>query len=644
MGPERIAAELRTMLEASPDAMLAVDSRGVIVAANARAETMFAFEPGTLAGQAIEALVPESVRAQHVEHRERYFQQPTTRPMAAGLPLKGRRRDGTEFPVEISLGPMTRDGSTIVLSAIRDVSEQRRTDARFRVLLEAAPDAMIISDSQGQIVLVNAQTERLFGYPREELTGRPVEILIPPRYRDSHVRHRAGFGRSPGTRPMGMGLELFGCRRDGTEFPVEISLSPLVTEEGRFAVAAVRDISERKQIELARAQLEQEQAARKNAEEANRLKDEFLATLSHELRTPLTAIVGWASMLRRKQLDPAMSEKALEAIERNAAAQTQLIGDILDISRIAVGKLRIAPEVINVADIAEAAITTVSPSAKAKAISVRPHIEPTGAVVHGDAARLQQVLWNLLSNAIKFTPRGGIVDVTVRSIHSVVEVRVTDTGIGIRADFLPHVFDMFRQGDASSTRAHGGLGLGLAIVRRLVELHGGTVAVESAGQGAGTTFTVHLPRAAISADLSPRAGSDPKVSAARLLHGVRVAVVEDDEDSRELITTVIQHAGASVLPAANAKDGFQLIVQSRPDVLVSDIEMPGGSGYDLIRRVRALPADGGGMTPALALTAYASPEDRLRALSAGFEAHLAKPVAPDTLTNAVATLAGIRRP
>lgn len=377
----------------------------------------------------------------------------------------------------------------------------------------------------------------------------------------------------------------------------------------------------------------------------SRLKDEFLATVSHELRTPLNAILGWAQLCRGDKLDDKGRAHALETIEQSAKIQARLIDDLLDISRIVTGKMRLDVHVLQLAHVVETAIETVHPAAAAKEISIQTRLPPAVGPVCGDAKRLQQVVWNLLSNAIKFTPRGGRVMIQVERREAHVELIVSDTGIGIKASFLPYVFDAFRQADSSSTRPHKGLGLGLDIVRRLVELHGGTVHAESAGEGRGATFRVRLPVA------SPRdgAGSSPRVhptgeqtpcdGTAPSLTGVRVVVVDDDPGVRELVTTVLAQGGSEVTPVASAAEGLAAVQQLRPHVLLSDIEMPEEDGYSLIRKVRALAPEQGGRTPALALTAYTRTEDRSRAFLAGFQMHLAKPVEPEELTAAVATLA-----
>jgi signal transduction histidine kinase/ActR/RegA family two-component response regulator len=383
-----------------------------------------------------------------------------------------------------------------------------------------------------------------------------------------------------------------------------------------------------------------EREARRQAEEANRLKDEFLATLSHELRTPLNAILGWAQMLRSGRLDEATTERAVETIERNAKAQAQLIADILDVSRIITGKLRLELGPVELPHVIEAALDSVRPAADAKEIHLAVRLDPQLPPLLGDANRLQQVVWNLLSNAIKFTPRGGRVEVELRQSGPGVEVRVSDTGIGIRPDFLPYVFDRFRQAESSTTRAHGGLGLGLSIVRHLVELHGGTVAVESPGEGQGTTFIVHLPvrSAALAVD---RRQSHPAWSAPPL-DGLHVLVLEDEADTRELVTLTLTQGGAQVTAVPSAAEALAALDRSLPDVLVSDIGVPGEDGYSLLRKLRAREPARGGLVPAVALTAYARTEDRLQAFTAGFQMHLAKPVDPAELVAVVASLAGRR--
>ncbi len=384
-----------------------------------------------------------------------------------------------------------------------------------------------------------------------------------------------------------------------------------------------------------------EQAARRQAEEANRMKDEFLATLSHELRTPLNAILGWGQVLRAGKLDEASAARALETIERNARAQAQLIADLLDISRIITGKLRLDPKPVELHRVIEAALDSAGPAAGAKDIQLAVSLDPLTAPVLGDADRLQQVVWNLLSNAIKFTPRGGRIEIRLRESLPNAVIQVIDTGIGIRTDFLPHVFDRFRQAESSPTRAHGGLGLGLSIVRHLIELHGGAVEVESAGEGQGSTFTVKLPlRAELTEEPSLGKQRSPVSQVwglPDLLRDVRILVVEDEKDTRDLLVTALEQCGAEVTAADSVPEALAAFDRARPDVLVSDIGFPGEDGYSLIRKVRA--RNGGGV-PAAAVTAYAGAEDRRRALEAGFQTHLAKPVDPSELIAAVAHLAG----
>jgi signal transduction histidine kinase len=411
-----------------------------------------------------------------------------------------------------------------------------------------------------------------------------------------------------------------------------------------------REIRVRQWAEEERARLlVLEQAARKQAEDANRIKDEFLATLSHELRTPLNAILGWAQVLRSGKVDAPTTERALEAVERNARAQAQLISDLLDVSRIITGKLRLELRPVELPRILDAALDSVRPAAEAKEIHL--HVIPgqvAGPFI-GDPDRLQQVIWNLLSNAIKFTPQGGSVEVRLRHVPDglapMAELAVTDTGMGIRPDFLPYVFDRFRQAESTTTRHHGGLGLGLSIVRHLVELHGGTVAVDSQGEGQGATFTVRLPvrLGAESGRIERRAGeqeaSPSLVSDDELLSGLHVLVLDDEADTRELLTTALEQCGARVTAVSSVPEVLEALDRETFHVLVSDIGVPGEDGYSMIRKVRARGADRGGNLPAAALTAYARTEDRVRALSSGFQMHLSKPIDPSELVATIAALA-----
>jgi signal transduction histidine kinase/ActR/RegA family two-component response regulator len=392
-----------------------------------------------------------------------------------------------------------------------------------------------------------------------------------------------------------------------------------------------------------------EQAARGEAEGANRAKDEFLAVLSHELRTPLNAVYGWARMLRAGQVHEDARERALEAIVRNANAQVQLIDDLLDISRIVTGKLRLDVRPVDLRGVVEAAVDAVRPASEAKALRLQSVLDPRAGPITGDPDRLQQVVWNLLMNAVKFTPRGGRIQVRLERVDSHVEIVVSDTGQGIGPDVLPFIFDRFRQADSSSTRAHGGLGLGLALVRHLVELHGGSVAAQSPGEGQGATFIVKLPLTI--ADLGagpaerqhPTAASLDRPGAAVRLDGLRLLVVDDDRDAVELAATILTGAGAVVRTCASAAEALEVFQAWRPDVLLSDIEMPGENGYALIRKIRGLGRERGGDTPAVALTAYGRMQDRILSLTAGYSMHVPKPVDPGELTTIIASVAGRAR-
>ena len=432
-------------------------------------------------------------------------------------------------------------------------------------------------------------------------------------------------------------------------------ISPLLADDGSVigTITVIEDVTERvareaelqAQVDARTRSLSSEKAAREEAEEANRLKDEFLATVSHELRTPMTAILGWSNMLLTGRLDSEGHARGLETIHRNAQAQNQLISDLLDISRIISGKLRLDLRMVDLLTVIEGAVEATRPAAEAKGISLVTTLDRRAGPINGDADRLQQVVWNLLTNAIKFTPEGGQILVSLQSVNTRVEITVQDSGIGISPDFLPHVFDRFRQADPGTNRVHGGMGLGLSIVRQLVELHGGTVRAESEGDGRGTTFVVSLPFVALHPET--RRGKRPPAAIEQLelecppaLVGLRVLVVDDEADTRDMLRAVLEQCRIEVITAGSASEALEVLANSRPDVLISDLGMPGEDGYALISKVRKLPAESGGRIPAVALTAYVRAEDRVRVLRAGFQLHVPKPIEPAELVTVVANLVG----
>jgi PAS domain S-box-containing protein len=434
-----------------------------------------------------------------------------------------------------------------------------------------------------------------------------------------------------------------------------VRISPLTHNDRLIGtLTIIEDVTERvareaelqAQVEDRSRLLSNEKLARNEAERANRLKDEFLATISHELRNPLNAILGWAHMMRLGKLNQANMERAVETIYRNAKSQSQLVADLLDVSRIISGKLRLDVRTVDLISIVNAALDSIRPAADAKTIRLQTMLDPAAGPISGDADRLQQIVWNLLTNAVKFTPKGGKIQVKVQRVNSHVEIVVSDSGVGISKEFLPYVFDRFRQADASITRTQGGLGLGLSIVHQLVDLHGGTVAVQSEGEGKGATFTVTLPFIGVisqkEAESVHPAQSEEIISFEGLpsLDGLKVLVVDDEADTRELIGEVLKECGSEVIITRSAAEAFAAIEQHKPDILISDLGMPDEDGYSLIEKIRALPSERGGDIPAAALTAYARAEDRMRVLRSGFQFHLPKPVDSAELVTVVASLAG----
>ncbi|MBD3886989.1 PAS domain S-box protein [Phormidium tenue FACHB-886] len=462
-----------------------------------------------------------------------------------------------------------------------------------------------------------------FDVPESEDPGGSMQMHVEAGYRSAQstpLITRSG-------KPIGMVSTHWHTRHRPSER--ELRFLDLLTRQAADLIERRQDEAERKQL------LEREQAAREEAERANRIKDEFLAVLSHELRSPLNPILGWSRLLLNGNLDASKTKLALATIERNAKLQSELIEDLLDVSRILQGKLSLTVSPINLKSTIQAAIETVRLAAEAKSIVIETKLDPEVGLVSGDSTRLQQVVWNLLSNAVKFTPIDGQVTMQLEQVNNHAQITVRDTGKGIASDFLPYVFDYFRQADSTTTRKFGGLGLGLAIVRHLVELHGGTIQADSPGEGLGAMFTVKLP---LMANEITASHASPLSQQPLNLQGVQILVVDDETDTRDLIAFLLEQAGATVATAASASEALTLLIQSQPDLLVSDIGMPEMNGYMLMQQIRMLPPDQGGQVKAIALTAYAGEIDYQQAMAAGFQQHLSKPIEPEVLVNAIARL------
>ena len=568
------------------------------------------------------------------------------------------RKDGSLFWANVVITAMRdKTGALIGYSKVtRDLTQRRnheeqlrQSEERFRLMVEGVSEyAIFMLDVNGRVATWNVGAQRIKGYTADEIIGQHISVFYPQDVRESRwPEHELQQAAEKGSF-VDVGWRV---RKDGTQMWANVTITALRDPTGRLVGFAklTRDLTERRRveaIELANEEREQlldaERSARMAAQRATRVKDEFLATLSHELRTPLSAILGWTQiLLKGNTVGAADQRRAIEVIDRNARAQVQLIDDLLDLSRIMAGKIRLDVQQVSMPDIVQKAIDSAMPAAQAKDIRVRSLLDPSNTVVSADSGRLQQVVWNLLSNAIKFTPKGGQVQVLLQRVNSHIELSVTDTGIGIPPSFLPLVFDRFSQRDSSTTRTHGGLGLGLAICKQLIELHGGTIRVASAGEGHGSTFFVELPVSLMQSDDSrehPGVESEPVDSPALpRLDGVHVFAIDDEPDAREVLTRVLEGQGAVVTVFTSAPDALAALQSTRPSVIVSDVGMPGMDGYQMIRSLRADEARDSRI-PALALTAFARSEDRKRSLQAGFQAHLAKPFDVAELVLLVAAL------
>ena len=675
------ARRLAAIVESTDDAIIGLDLSGTIRAWNRAAEQMYGYTSDQAIGRPITLTLPRERASEESELLERIRRGERI----AGVETIRCRSDKTCFPVSLTISPIyDEDGTVVGASKIaRDITERKHASERAAFLAEAAAilaasldyettltavanlAVPVISDWCAVDVLNDDHKLERVAVAHVDPAKIELARSIRERYDDPGSPFSPMFVIRTGTPALAREIsdEMIAASAHGDETRIRMIKSlglrsfmvvPL-TAHGRtfgtltFATAEsgrlytdddfrfVQDVAFRAALAVDNAR------AYRQAQEANRLKDEFLATLSHELRTPLNAIHGYTRLLQAGMISPERGPQALATVERNAASLTQIVEDILDVSRIISGKIRLNIQPVDLADVLKNAVETVMPAADAKQIRIQTMVDPQAGPISGDAERLQQVVWNLVSNAVKFTPKHGIVQVRLERINSHVEIVVSDTGIGIAPDFIPHMFERFRQEDSGTTRAHGGIGLGLAIVRHLVELHGGTINATSGGKDTGSTFRVRLPLMIIHSEPAPerRAPAAARAQHGDLprLEGLRVFAVDDDADARNLIAEALQPAGATVTTADSVAQALEMLPAARPDVLLADIGMSDSDGFELIRRVRQSDYTHVRELPAAALTAYARAEDRVKTLQAGFQMHLAKPVDPAELIVAVAALA-----
>ena len=670
--PELAPYWLAALIESADDAIISKTLDGIITSWNKGAERIFGYTADEVIGKPVTILIPKG----HEDEEPAILAR-----LRAGKRIEHYEtiritKDGRLLDISLTVSPIKGPHGEIVGASkiARDITEQRqarraldKASEQLKLALDAARLGEWSWDAQTDRITLSETAASIFGIPAgATITWTQLRGLL-------HVddRERAKLAVEEAiARHTDYDIE-YRVRRDNQAL-VWVSAKGRGIYAGATVVGMlgfVQDISTRKQNEetlrqqadalrmlnevAQRARAEAEEAAAQNerlyrqAEESSRLKEEFLATISHELRTPLSAILGWARLLRLGQLSPENSAKALDTIERNARAQAQLVDDLLDVSRIITGKLRMDVRPADPNSFIEAAVEAVKPAAEAKGVHVQKVVDTAPISIPGDPVRLQQVVWNLLSNAIKFTPRGGRVQIRSERVNSHLEIVVSDTGQGISSDFLPHVFDRFRQADQKTSRQHGGMGLGLAIVRHLVEMHGGTVRASSEGEGKGATFIVMLPISPVyqvdssGGRVHPGARDLlPPNDITDRLDGLKILVVDDEADTRELLRQGLEYCGAAVRVAASANQALNELQMALPDILISDIGMPGCDGYDLIRQIRGLPPEKGGKVAAIALTAYTRVEDRLQALRGGYDMHVPKPV---ELAELVAVAASVAR-
>lgn len=557
-------------------------------------------------------------------------------------------KNGIEVPIDDSGAPIKdADGTTLGgVLIFRDVSERRsaeRSQALLAGIVESSEDAIVSKTLDGVIQSWNSGAEKLLGYKPSEVIGQSITLIVPTDRLDEEASILEKLRRGERIEHF----ETIRVTKSGKLIPLSLTVSPIRDRNGEIIGASkiARDISERKRAEEEREQLlAREMNLRAAAESASRIKDEFLATVSHELRTPLNAILGWSTVLARGTADAAITARAIESIERNAKSQAQLIEDLLDVSRIISGKMRLDIQPILITPIVRAAIDSIRPAAEAKDIKLEIIVDPAADKLRADESRLQQMIWNLLSNSIKFTPRHGSVEVRIGRADSMAEIAVKDSGEGITKEFLPFVFDRFQQADVSITRKHGGLGLGLAITRHLVEMHGGTIEADSPGLGLGSTFRIKLPLAAVAPQTASASGQLAEKNSPHTqppnLSGVKILAIDDSNDARELLKVVLEKFGADVAIASSVSEGIEVLAGWKPDVIVCDIGMPEEDGYSFIQKVRMLAPQEGGNTPAVALTGYVRVEDRMRALAAGYQMFVPKPVEANELASIIGALVG----
>jgi len=634
---------LASIVDSSGDAIISKTLEGVITSWNRSAERIFGYTEAEAIGRPISLLLLPAERwaeeddiLQRVRRGERVDHFETTR----------KCKDGWMVDISVTISPIRNfDGKIVGASKVaRDISDQKRLGELgllLAAIVNSSDDAIISKSLDGIITSWNTGAERVFGYTAQEAIGQSILMVVPADRKTEEPQIIARLRRGERVEHF----ETIRVRKNGEHFPISLTISPIKNGAGIVVGASkiARDITELKRVMAEREHLlEGERAAREEAEHANRMKDEFIATVSHELRTPLNAIVGWTQVLKESADRPDEVAKGIEIIERNAFAQAQLIEDMLDLGRITSGKLALNLQPLDLGSVVCDAVTSVRPGAELKGVQVEATLHNTGRGMMGDKHRLQQVVWNVVSNAIKFTPKHGTVTVTLAQKNSLMEITVADNGRGIAADFLPHVFERFRQADASTTRQSGGLGIGLALVQQLVELHGGTVRAESPGLNQGAKFTISLPLLATQSERPP-ATMQPSGEANGFgdedLTGITVLAVDDDKDSLEVVRRILTHRRAVVRTAASVGAALEIFPAFLPQVILSDVGMPGRDGYDLIRSIRQLP--GGAVVPAAALTALARPEDRMRALQAGFQTHVAKPIAPRELVAVVRSLGAL---